>query len=43
LTAAQLSKFLHERLANYKVPHMIEFRDALPKSNIGKILRKELH
>jgi acyl-coenzyme A synthetase/AMP-(fatty) acid ligase len=25
------------------VPHIIEFRDSLPKSNIGKILRKELH
>ena len=43
LTEADLSKFLHERLVNYKVPHIIEFRDALPKSNIGKILRKELH
>jgi long-chain acyl-CoA synthetase len=43
LTEAQLSQFLHERLANYKVPHIIEFRDSLPKSNIGKILRKELH
>ena len=30
-------------LAGYKVPHIIEFRDHLPKSNIGKILRKELH
>ena len=28
---------------NYKVPRIIEFRDQLPKSNIGKILRKELH
>ena len=38
-----LRKFLHERLVNYKMPHIIEFRDSLPKSNIGKILRKELH
>jgi len=43
LTAADLTTFLHERLVNYKVPHIIEFRDDLPKSNIGKILRKELH
>jgi long-chain acyl-CoA synthetase len=43
LIEAQLSQFLHERLANYKVPHIIEFRASLPKSNIGKILRKELH
>ena len=30
-------------LTGYKVPRQIEFRDELPKSNIGKILRKELH
>ncbi|HUI15500.1 MAG TPA: AMP-binding protein [Xanthobacteraceae bacterium] len=43
LTKADLSKFLHDRLVAYKRPTIIEFRDALPKSNIGKILRKELH
>jgi long-chain acyl-CoA synthetase len=37
-----LKSFLRERLASYKVPHTIAFRDSLPKSNIGKILRKEL-
>ena len=42
LTEAELVKFLRARLVNYKVPHIIEFRDQLPKSNIGKILRKEL-
>jgi long-chain acyl-CoA synthetase len=42
LTEADLSAFLRERLVNYKRPHIIEFRDSLPKSNIGKILRKEL-
>ena len=42
LNEADLQSFLHERLANYKVPHIIAFRDSLPKSNIGKILRKEL-
>jgi long-chain acyl-CoA synthetase len=43
LTKAALTKFLRANLVNYKVPHIIEFRDHLPKSNIGKILRKELH
>ncbi len=43
LTKVELSKFLHDRLAGYKRPTIIEFRDQLPKSNIGKILRKELH
>jgi long-chain acyl-CoA synthetase len=43
LTKADLGKFLHARLVNYKVPRIIEFRDELPKSNIGKVLRKELH
>jgi long-chain acyl-CoA synthetase len=42
LTEAQLRDFLRERLVNYKRPHIIAFRDNLPKSNIGKILRKEL-
>jgi len=32
-----------ERLTNYKVPKIIEFRDELPKTNVGKILRKDLH
>lgn len=31
-----------ERLAGYKVPRHIEFRDELPKSNVGKVLRREL-
>lgn len=43
LTKADLAKFLHDRLVAYKRPTIVEFRDALPKSNIGKILRKELH
>jgi len=43
LSKADLTKFLHDRLAGYKRPTIIEFRAALPKSNIGKILRKELH
>jgi long-chain acyl-CoA synthetase len=43
LTKDELDEFLRARLVNYKRPHTIEFRDHLPKSNIGKILRKELH
>jgi long-chain acyl-CoA synthetase len=42
LDTAALLKFMHARLAGYKVPTIIEFVDALPKSNIGKILRKNL-
>ncbi|MGQ3512614.1 hypothetical protein, partial [Acinetobacter baumannii] len=29
-------------LTGYKVPKIVEFRDELPKSNVGKILRREL-
>jgi long-chain acyl-CoA synthetase len=43
LTAEDLASFLHDRLAAYKRPTVIQFVDHLPKSNIGKILRKELH
>jgi len=42
LEAAALRQFARERLAPYKVPKVIEFVDALPKSNVGKIVRKEL-
>jgi len=43
LDKVELTKFMHDRLAGYKVPTIIEFADSLPKSNIGKILRKDLH
>ena len=43
LDKADLAHFLRERLAAYKRPTIIEFAEQLPKSNIGKILRKELH
>ena len=33
---------LRKRIAPYKVPHVIEFRDALPKSPVGKVLRRAL-
>jgi long-chain acyl-CoA synthetase len=42
LTAVDLRAFLVSRLASYKVPKQIEFRDELPKTNVGKILRRAL-
>ncbi|MDB5770675.1 MAG: long-chain-fatty-acid-CoA ligase, partial [Burkholderia sp.] len=42
LTAADLTALCKERLTGYKRPKHIEFVDALPKSNVGKILRREL-
>ena len=42
LTEAELTKFARERLAAYKVPKVIVFVDSLPKSNVGKIVRKDL-
>jgi long-chain acyl-CoA synthetase len=42
LDAAELRKFLAKELASYKVPRHIEFRSELPKSNVGKILRRAL-
>jgi len=42
LTAEDIIKFCGTQLTNYKVPKQIEFRDALPKTNVGKILRREL-
>ena len=38
----ELIAFCHERLANFKVPQIVEFRDEIPKSPLGKILRKYL-
>ena len=43
LDKVELTKFMRTSLAGYKVPTIIEFADSLPKSNIGKILRKDLH
>ena len=37
-----LTKWCRQNLANYKVPHFIEFRDMLPKSKVGKLLRREM-
>ena len=38
----ELSKFVAEQLTNYKRPKIIEFRDELPKTPVGKILRRAL-
>src|ERR1700681_2861880 len=42
LTAEDIIKFCGTQLTNYKVPKQIEFRTGLPKTNVGKILRREL-
>jgi long-chain acyl-CoA synthetase len=42
LSAADITKYCHEQLTNYKVPRHIEFRTELPKTNVGKILRRQL-
>ena len=41
-TEGELREFCRTRLAAYKVPKSIEFRDTLPKSMVGKVLRREL-
>jgi acyl-CoA synthetase (AMP-forming)/AMP-acid ligase II len=41
-TEEELLAFCRERLANYKVPKRIEFRSSLPKSLVGKLLRKDV-
>ena len=40
--APELLKWCRERLAPYKIPQYIEFRDMLPKSKVGKLLRREI-
>ena len=42
LTEDEVANFCHANLTGYKRPKYIEFRDELPKSNVGKILRREL-
>ena len=42
LTVEQLMEFCKENFTGYKKPKYIEFRDELPKTNVGKILRREL-
>jgi long-chain acyl-CoA synthetase len=42
LTEAEIRTWCRERLTSYKVPRHIEFRDSLPKTNVGKVLRRAL-
>ncbi len=42
LSEEDIASFCHQNLTGYKRPKYIEFRDDLPKSNVGKILRREL-
>ena len=42
LTKEALMAYCHDELTGYKRPKIIEFRDQLPKTNVGKILRREL-
>ena len=42
ITGYDLIKWCRKTLVSYKVPHYIEFRDMLPKSKVGKLLRREI-
>jgi long-chain acyl-CoA synthetase len=42
LSEDDVAKFCRQSLTGYKIPKYIEFRDELPKTNVGKILRREL-
>ena len=42
LTEEQVIAHCRKNLSAYKVPHFVEFRDELPKTNVGKILRRAL-
>jgi long-chain acyl-CoA synthetase len=42
LTKEQVMEHMRANVTGYKVPRSVEFRDALPTTNVGKILRREL-
>jgi long-chain acyl-CoA synthetase len=42
VSAAEIRAYCRERLVDYKVPRKVEFRDSLPKTLVGKVLRREL-
>jgi len=42
LTTEQIQNFCKAQLTNYKRPKYIVFKESLPKTNLGKILRREL-
>jgi long-chain acyl-CoA synthetase len=41
-TEQEIIDYCHTRMARYKVPKFVEFRKELPKSMVGKVLRREL-
>ena len=42
LTIEDIRSYCREQLTGYKVPRTVEFRDELPKTNVGKVLRRAL-
>ena len=42
LAVDEVRAYAKTQLTPYKVPHLVEFRSELPKSNVGKVLRREL-
>jgi long-chain acyl-CoA synthetase len=42
LSEEEIKAYCRERLADYKVPHIVEFRGELPKTDVGKVSRREL-
>jgi long-chain acyl-CoA synthetase len=42
LSEEEIRAYCKERLADYKVPHVVEFRGELPKTDVGKVSRREL-
>jgi long-chain acyl-CoA synthetase len=42
LTAEAVRAYCRESLTGYKIPRRVEFRDSLPKTNVGKVLRRAL-
>lgn len=42
LTEEELNKYCREKMAAYKVPRIYEFRDELPKTIVGKVLKRDL-
>jgi long-chain acyl-CoA synthetase len=42
VSAEEIQEFCRQQLVNYKVPTLVEFRDELPRTTVGKVLRREL-
>jgi acyl-CoA synthetase (AMP-forming)/AMP-acid ligase II len=42
LTADEVIEFCRQRLASFKKPEVVQFMEALPKNQMGKVLRKDL-